>query len=263
MKHEQTKSLKNLIALVATTAFALIAGAGAVQAQQANIAFRGTQRDPFAKRKFSTKVVKPGPKLIEAPSVEARIQQYKERKAAAVAAQLPAPKPTTAFLLSELRVTGIFRTPRGWAAMVEADPIKLSYTIYPGETFYNGMLVAIEENRLVFRRESRWSDGRREQAVEMKPLAQPSVKDSMTAATVAANSNSAQSNNSAAPSSAAAQSLPNNSGAQFNDEAVKKMIEEMSRKLGTNGSPASIDPNSPEMKTLLEMIKNSAAKPKQ
>ena len=36
--------------------------------------------------------------------------------------------------------------------MVEATPIKLSYTIYPGEKFFDGQLVAVEENRLVFRK---------------------------------------------------------------------------------------------------------------
>ena len=93
-----------------------------------------------------------------------------------------APKPTTAILLSEMQVTGIFRTPRGYAAMIEATPIKLSYVIYPGELFYDGQLVAIEENRLVFRRETRWSDGRRDLVVETKPLRKPNaVVDSMTA----------------------------------------------------------------------------------
>jgi hypothetical protein len=65
--------------------------------------------------------------------------------------------------------------------MVEAKPIKLSYVIYPGETFYDGMLVAIEEDRLVFRKETRWSDGRREMNVEMKALgATNAVKDTLT-----------------------------------------------------------------------------------
>lgn len=65
--------------------------------------------------------------------------------------------------------------------MVEATPIKLSYVIYPGETFFDGQLVAIEEDRLVFRREARWSDGRREMVVEIKPLRQQNaVTDSMT-----------------------------------------------------------------------------------
>ena len=60
-------------------------------------------------------------------------------------------------LLNEMQVTGIFRTPRGWAAMVEATPIKLSYVIYPGESFFDGQLVAIEEGRLVFRRDIVWA----------------------------------------------------------------------------------------------------------
>ena len=38
---------------------------------------------------------------------------------------------------------------RGFAAMVEATPFnpKLSYVIYPGESFFDGQLVAIEEAR--------------------------------------------------------------------------------------------------------------------
>jgi hypothetical protein len=107
------------------------------------------------------------------PSIQARINSYKEQKAAAMNARMPAPKPTTALLLSEIQVIGISRTPRGYAAIVEATPIKLSYVIYPGEPFYDGQLVAIEDNRLVFRRETVFTDGRRERAVEYKPLRQP------------------------------------------------------------------------------------------
>jgi hypothetical protein len=239
MKHEQTVSRKNLIAPAACLLMALACGAGA---QQASSNYRGVPRDPFAKRKFSAKPVKPGPKLVEPPPVETRIQQYKQRKAEAAAAQSPAPKPTTAFLLSELRVTGIFRTPRGWAAMVEADPIKLSYTVYPGEHFYNGMLVAIEESRLVFRRESRWTDGRREQAVEMKPLAQPNaVTDGMTTAA-----------NGGTGAPAAASPLAQGLSALLGDEATRKMFEELSRRLaqsaGANAGPV---PNSPAAKKIV------------
>ncbi|MCA1815470.1 MAG: hypothetical protein LC746_03530 [Acidobacteria bacterium] len=185
MRHEKTTNLTRLAARAALL-LTIAACACAAQAQQASTAYRGTAKDPFEKRKFAPKPVKPGPRPVEAPPVEARIQAYKERRAAAVAAEQPAPKPTTAFLLNELEVKGIFRTPRGWAAMVEAKPIKLSYTIYPGESFYNGMLVAIEEERLVFRHETRWTDGRREMSVELKPLAAPNaVRDAMT--TTAAN----------------------------------------------------------------------------
>ena len=51
--------------------------------------------------------------------------------------------------------------------------------IYPGERFYDGQLVAIEDNRLVFRREAVYTDGRRERSVEMKPLRQPSTVDAL------------------------------------------------------------------------------------
>jgi hypothetical protein len=147
---------------------------------------RAGQRDPFEKYKPPVKRVRAVPTPIPPPSIQERIQRYKAQKMAAMNAQLPAPKPTT-LLLGEVQITGIFRTPRGYAAMVEASPIKLSYVIYPGETFFDGQLVAIEEDRLVFRRESRWSDGRREMAVEIKPLRQANaVADSMTSARGAA-----------------------------------------------------------------------------
>ena len=161
-----------LLALCAAPAFA----------QEASTSYRGTPRDPFVKykppvrRKVEAKKSAP----VEPPAVEARVENYKAQKLAAMNLNRPAPKPTTAFLLKELQVTGIFRTPRGYAAMVEATPIKLSYVVYPGEPFYDGMLVAIEESRLVFRRQTRWTDGRLETAVETKQLRQPSAGDALT-----------------------------------------------------------------------------------
>jgi hypothetical protein len=114
-----------------------------------------------------------------------RILQQSERTPRAATDQrqphiVPAPKPTTALLLSEIQVVGISRSPRGYAAIVEAVPIKLSYVIYPGEAFYDGQLVAIEDNRLVFRRETVFNDGRRERSVEFKPLRQPTPVNAMT-----------------------------------------------------------------------------------
>lgn len=141
-------------------------------------------RDPFEKFVFrpAGKPKKSIATPLPVPSIQERIARYKAQKVEAMNSRQPAPKPTTALLLSEMQVIGISRTPRGYAAMVEATPIKLSYTIYPGEMFYDGQLVAIEEDRLVFRREVRWSDGRSEKTVENKPLRQPNaVTDSMAA----------------------------------------------------------------------------------
>jgi len=86
------------------------------------------------------------------PPVEQRIDFYKRLRAAAAANGGTVPKVTSVLTLNEMAVTGIFRTPRGYAAMVEATPIKLSYTIYPGEKFFDGQLVAVEENQLIFKK---------------------------------------------------------------------------------------------------------------
>lgn len=136
-------------------------------------------RDPFKKYEPPRTMTKQLADRSPIPSIQERITRYKAQKTAAMTARMPAPKPTTALLLSEIQVVGISRSPRGYAAIVEATPIKLSYVIYPGEPFYDGQLVAIEDNRLVFRRETVFADGRRERAVEYKPLRQPSPVNAM------------------------------------------------------------------------------------
>lgn len=138
-------------------------------------------RDPFRKYEPPRLLVKKGGSLVAVPSIQERIQQYKAQKLAAMNARVAAPKPTTAFLLSEIQVVGISRTPRGYAAIVEAKPIKLAYVIYPGERFYDGQLVAIEDSQLVFRHETVYSDGKRERSVEMKPLRQVNAVDALSA----------------------------------------------------------------------------------
>jgi hypothetical protein len=135
-------------------------------------------RDPFRKYEPARPLMKKD-ELSNIPTIQERINQYKAQKAAAMSARMPAPKPTTALLISEIEIIGISRSPRGYAAIVQATPIKLSYVIYPGEPFYDGQLVAIEDNRLVFRRETVFTDGRRERAVEYKSLRQPTPVNSL------------------------------------------------------------------------------------
>lgn len=168
----------------ALAAALVLSAATAAAAQAASTEYKGARRDPFDhyKPRLARRVDKKIPAPLPVPAIQARIDNYKAQKLAAMNLQQAAPKPTTALTLSEIQVTGIFRTPRGYAAMVEATPIKLSYVVYPGEQFYDGMLVAIEETRLVFRRQTRWNDGRMEVAVETKALRQAdAVRDSMTA----------------------------------------------------------------------------------
>ena len=147
------------------------------------------QRDPFAKPSYkkerkpvtvSTQVIKTGtsssPMSYAPPAIEARIEYYKRMRETAVANGAAIPKVTSVLTLNEMAVTGIFKTPRGYAAMVEATPIKLSYTIYPGEKFFDGQLVAVEENRLVFRKVTKTGEGKFVASVENKPLKQYSMK---------------------------------------------------------------------------------------
>lgn len=141
------------------------------------------QRDPFAKPSFMRQKPTPsststGGKATVAkvpvnygpPAIDARIEYFKRLREQAAAAGQPLPKVTSVLTLNEMAVTGIFKTPRGYAAMVEATPIKLSYTIYPGEKFFDGQLVAVEENRLVFRKVTKVGEGKFVASVENKPL---------------------------------------------------------------------------------------------
>ncbi|MEP7148425.1 MAG: hypothetical protein ABI857_06035 [Acidobacteriota bacterium] len=139
-------------------------------------------RDPFSKPGWARKrdggsgtatkdPKKNGPPTdMGAPRIEQRVEYYKRLRETAAASGMPVPKVTSVLTLNEMAVTGIFRTPRGYAAMVEAVPLKLSYTIYPGEKFFDGQLVAVEENRLVFRRVVKMSNGKFVSSVENKPL---------------------------------------------------------------------------------------------
>ena len=114
---------------------------------------------------------------VSAPPIEQRINYYKRLREDAALNGQEIPKVTSVLTLDEMAVTGIFKTPRGYAAMVEAKPIKLSYTIYPGEKFFDGQLVAVEENRLVFRKVIKMSNGKFTASVENKTLRQYSVQE--------------------------------------------------------------------------------------
>ncbi len=117
------------------------------------------------------RVSKPtGPMPVDAPSAEARISYFKQAREMAAINGEEIPKVTTVMLLDELVVTGIFKSPRGYAAMVKAVPIDLSYTVYPGERFFDGQLVAVEEHRLIFRKVTKWTNGKFISSVEAKPL---------------------------------------------------------------------------------------------
>jgi hypothetical protein len=184
------KKLKFRLGLLISCAAIVINGAvitavaqeGPAQKSVAKKRSTESGRDPFKRYEPPRVVLKKISGQVTPPSIQERISRYKAQKVAAMNARMPAPKPTTALLLSELQVIGISRTPRGYAAIVEATPIKLTYVIYPGEPFYDGQLVAIEDSRLVFRHETVFTDGRRDRSVEVRTLRQSSGVDAMAKA---------------------------------------------------------------------------------
>ncbi len=189
----KSKTLRFLILSFAVASSVLISG---------SLTKINAQRDPFAKPGYAkpketrqmggnvsnnggvqssgTSVTpeKPkGPIVVMPPTIEQRISYYKSMREQAALNGMEIPKVTSVLTLDEMSVTGIFRTPRGYAAMVEAKPIKLSYTIYPGEKFFDGQLVAVEENRLVFRKVTKMSNSKFISSVENMTLRQYSTQE--------------------------------------------------------------------------------------
>jgi hypothetical protein len=184
----KSKTLRFLIFSFAVAGFVLISG---------SFTETNAQRDPFARPgyaqpKLPRQVVgtqpgngnpivvpaKPkGPEVVVPPAIEQRISYYKAMREQAALNGMQIPKVTSVLTLNEMAVTGIFRTPRGYAAMVEATPIKLSYTIYPGEKFFDGQLVAVEENRLVFKKVTKMSNNKFISSVENMTLRQYTTQE--------------------------------------------------------------------------------------
>jgi hypothetical protein len=133
--------------------------------------------NPTVKTDKPQKPVLPAIMPVPIPAIEQRIAYYKRMREMAAMNGQEIPKVTSVLTLDEMAVIGIFRTPRGYAAMVEAKPIKLSYTIYPGESFFDGQLVAIEENKLVFRKITKMSNNKFVSSVENKTLREYTIQE--------------------------------------------------------------------------------------
>ncbi len=186
------------------------------------------QRDPFEKSPLTKpRVYNPNPTsgqpraekpkpagpppvvALGAPPIEQRINYYKQMREDAASNGLDIPKVTSVLTLDELSVIGIFRTPRGYAAMVQAKPINLSYTIYPGEKFFDGQLVAVEENRLVFRKVTKMSNGKFTAGVENKTLRQYTLQEEVQGTAPIEQSARGETTNSTAAESTAGKTVTN------------------------------------------------------
>lgn len=123
---------------------------------------------------------KPTPKppvVVAAPPIEQRIAYYKQLRDVAIQTGQPLPKVTSVLTLDEMAVSGITKTSKGYAAMVEAKPLKLSYTIFPGEKFFDCQLVAVEENKLVFRKVTKMSNNKYIASMQEKTLREYTFMD--------------------------------------------------------------------------------------
>jgi hypothetical protein len=171
------------------------------------------------------------PADLGAPGIEQRVEYYKRLRETAAASGMPVPKVTSVLTLSEMSVTGIFRTPRGYAAMVEAMPLKLSYTIYPGEKFFDGQLVAVEENRLVFRRVTKMSNGKFVSSVENKPLRKYTDREQIQGTAPVETDNRAQAEPSSTPGPQTAEA-----GVVKKPAPIVSPLEEMNRQVPSSDS---------------------------
>ena len=151
---------------------------------------RTTPSNPSSSSNPAAAPEKPkGPVVVAAPSIEQRIAYYKQLREQAAVNGLEIPKVTSVLTLEEMSVTGIFRTPRGPAALVEAKPINLSYTVYPGDKFFDGQVVAIEENKVVFRKVTKLSNNKFISTVENKTLREYSIRQEVQGTAPVQNSN--------------------------------------------------------------------------
>ncbi len=123
--------------------------------------------------------IKKGNYIVSPPPLQARLNFFYQIRMEAAEAGKIIPKATSILLVDEMEVTGILKTPRGHAAMVKIAQINKSFTIYPGEKFFDGQLVAIEENGLVFRKVTKWSSGKFVSSVENKTLRQYSDQQTL------------------------------------------------------------------------------------
>jgi hypothetical protein len=157
---------------VMKTAFAAILAAGLLGAAPALAQTPTPQQlpdnDPFYKpptKKTETKAAKTPEKWIEvpAPSLDQRAQEYQMRRQDARQRRQPEPNPVWQYLVSELRIMGIYEVDGRMGVFVEAGPQKQTFFLTEGTPIYNGQLVRVVQSdypspgRAVFRQETRYT----------------------------------------------------------------------------------------------------------
>jgi hypothetical protein len=63
----------------------------------------------------------------------------------------PRPEGIPGLLIDEIDLTGIFKTKRGYSAQVLASNKEKSYLLHEGDQLYDGDVLSITENEVVFK----------------------------------------------------------------------------------------------------------------
>lgn len=82
-----------------------------------------------------------------------RRDPFRSLLAAAPKRELRGPRPEGAagLLIDEIDITGIFKTSKGFVAQVQAQNEKKSFLLRPGDQVYDGDVLRIDTNEVVFR----------------------------------------------------------------------------------------------------------------
>lgn len=82
-----------------------------------------------------------------------RRDPFRSLLAAAPKPELRGPRPEGAagLLIDEIDITGIFKTSKGFVAQVQAQNEKKSFLLRPGDQVYDGDVLRIDTNEVVFR----------------------------------------------------------------------------------------------------------------
>jgi hypothetical protein len=153
---------------------------------EAKPATGGTRRDPFlvpAKMIRIPKppkpvIVKPEPKPLPAPSIEARVTEYKKQVRDFYEGRGAEPSKLAPYLIDELAVTGIFRTEEGYGAFVVESVTQKQQTFFarPGWQTFDGYIKEIAPTGVKFTRTIRLDNGTVRQTEEFRALPAANAK---------------------------------------------------------------------------------------
>lgn len=114
----------------------------------------------------------PEPKPIAAPSIETRVDAYKNQLRQYLNGAGPEPSKISPYLIEELTITGVFRTEEGTGAFVVETATRNQQTYFAktGWQTHDGYIKEILSNGVRFVKTVRYDNGTVKQVEEFRPL---------------------------------------------------------------------------------------------